>query len=105
MPGDELVRAVQAVSRGEAVLAPEVVSHVMDWARESKARYQEGLILTAQEMLALSFVAAGHTNRDIAKKLSVSEGTVKAYLRSAMRKLGVEERSQAVAVGIRRGVI
>lgn len=101
----DLVRAIRAVARGEAVLAPQVVDRVLEWARRAKAIHEGGVSLDASEGLVLSLVAQGMSNREIARRVRVSEGTVKATLRSAMRKLGVTQRAHAVAAGIQRGVI
>lgn len=103
--GSDLAHAVRAVARGEAVLAPQVVDRVLEWARRAKAIYQEGESLAPHEVVVLSLAAQGMSNPEIGRRLKLSEGTIKAYLRSAMRKLGVTERAQAVAAGIRRGVI
>jgi DNA-binding NarL/FixJ family response regulator len=103
--GSDLVDAVHAVARGESVLAPEVVGRVIEWARQSKTIYNGGESLLPHEIVTLALVAEGLKNREIARKLNVSEPTVKHYLRSTIRKLGARERSEAVATGIRRGVI
>lgn len=102
--GEEIIRAVRAVARGGAVLSPEIVPRVIGWARNARAQRSDDS-LAPNEVLALSFVSEGLTNREIGRRLGVSEASVKLYLRAAMRKLGVSERSEAVAVGIKRGVI
>lgn len=103
--GSDLVHAVRAVARGEAVLAPQVVDRVLEWARRAKAIYQEGESLAPHELVVLSLAAQGMSNGEIATRLQMSERTIKAYLSSAMRKLGVTQRAQAVATGILRGLI
>jgi len=55
--------------------------------------------------MTLSMIAQGMTNREIARRLAVSESSAKGYLRKAMKKLGASDRSQAVAAGIKQGVI
>jgi DNA-binding NarL/FixJ family response regulator len=103
--GAVIVDAVRAAARGEDAFAPSVMRRVVTWARASASlpAYEDSL--AANEVIALSLVAQGRKNREIGRRLGVSEGSVKLYLRSAMRKLGVSERSQAVAAGVRRGVI
>jgi DNA-binding NarL/FixJ family response regulator len=103
--GAEVLQAIRTAARGEDALAAPVLSRVVTWARTTSSlpTYEDSL--AANEVITLSLVAQGQKNREIGRRLGVSEGSVKLYLRSAMRKLGVNERSQAVAVGVRRGVI
>ena len=61
--------------------------------------------LTAREVEVLQHVADGQKNRDIADKLCISEHTVKAHLKSILGKLGADDRTDAVAIGLRRGFI
>ena len=61
--------------------------------------------LTAREIDVLSRVAGGNRNRDIAEQLSISEETVKVHMKHIMEKLGASDRTQAVAIAIRRGII
>ncbi|MGH2794188.1 MAG: response regulator [Actinomycetota bacterium] len=103
--GAEVLGAVRTASRGHDALAPEVLSRVVGWARTTTSLPIYVDALAANEVMTLSLVAQGQKNREIGRRLGVSEGSVKLYLRSAMRKLGVTERSHAVAVGVRRGVI
>jgi DNA-binding NarL/FixJ family response regulator len=103
--GGLIVDAVRAAARGEDAFAPSVVRRVVTWARASASLPAYEGSLAANEVMTLSLVAQGRKNREIGRRLGVSEGSVKLYLRSAMRKLGVSERSQAVAAGVRRGVI
>ena len=56
-------------------------------------------------MDVLSQVGGGNRNRDIAERLGISEETVKVHLRNIMGKLGASDRTQAVAIGVRRGII
>jgi DNA-binding NarL/FixJ family response regulator len=102
--GTELSQAIRAVAKGETVLAPSVVGRVVDWVRDPSAQARTRR-LALQEVLVLSLTSLGLTTRAIASRLAVSEGSVRLYLKSAMRKLGVRERSQAVATAIRQGVI
>jgi DNA-binding NarL/FixJ family response regulator len=61
--------------------------------------------LTEREIEVLQQVAGGNRNRDIAEKLFITEETVKVHLKHIMEKLGASDRTQAVAIGIRRGII
>ena len=99
-PREELFRAVRAAARGEAVLSPAVASRLMGRMR---APAQEPLSQREIEVLAL--VARGSTNKDAAKKLFISEATVKTHLLHAYAKLGVKDRAAAVAVAFERGLL
>jgi DNA-binding NarL/FixJ family response regulator len=101
----DLVHGVRALAAGDSVLAPEVLGRVIDWARQSRAFHGGPDELSAAELLALSLLAHGHTSREIARRLKVSESAAKTRIRSAQRKLGAHDRSQAVATGIRMGLI
>jgi DNA-binding NarL/FixJ family response regulator len=103
--GADIVSAVRSAARGEPALSPAVVDRLVDWARRTARPPIDEGTLAPSEILTLSLVAQGLKNREIARRLGVSEASVKLYLRSAMRKLGVRERSSAVAAGMRRGVI
>lgn len=61
--------------------------------------------LTSREIEVLQQVAAGNRNKDVAAKLSIAEETVKVHMRHIKEKLGAIDRAQAVAIGVRRGVI
>jgi DNA-binding NarL/FixJ family response regulator len=61
--------------------------------------------LTAREIEVLGQVAGGNRNRDIAERLFISEETVKGHVKRIMDKLGASDRTQAVAIAIRRGII
>ena len=61
--------------------------------------------LTDRELEVLRLVMAGNRNRDIAETLFISEETVKAHLKHILLKLGASDRTQAVSIGVRRGLI
>ncbi|WP_109211777.1 MULTISPECIES: response regulator transcription factor [Microbacterium] len=96
---DDLLRAVEAAARGEAVLAPAVTNRLMGRLREPEPA------LTERELEVLGLVAQGTTNRDIAAALFLSEATVKTHLLHIYAKLGVTDRASAVAVGFQRGLL
>lgn len=93
----ELLGAIRAVARGRRHISPEVAQQIALHAAEDA--------LSAREVSVLELVAAGKANKEIAWQLSVSEETVKAHLRSVFLKLGVADRTQAVTVALRRGII
>jgi DNA-binding NarL/FixJ family response regulator len=96
-PRAELFRAIRAAARGEAVLAPAVATRLVGQLRGPAAP-----ALTARELQVLELVARGATNRVVAARLHVSEATVKTHLVHAFGKLGVSDRTAAVAVALER---
>ena len=82
---DELVRAVQAAARGDAVLSPSVATRVVGRVRAPAEP------LTPRELEVLTLVARGSTNREAAARLFISEATVKAHLLHIYAKLGVND--------------
>jgi len=99
-PREDLFRAVEAAARGEAVLSPAVASRLMGRMREP-AREP----LSQREREVLTLVARGSTNKEAAKKLFISEATVKTHLIHVYAKLGVNDRAAAVAVAFERGLL
>ncbi|HXP53522.1 MAG TPA: response regulator transcription factor [Streptosporangiaceae bacterium] len=99
-PRSELLRAVRAAARGEAVLSPSVATRLLGQVR---APAHEPL--SSRELDVLALVARGTSNRDAAARLFISEATVKTHLLHIYAKLGVNDRAAAVAVGFERGLL
>jgi DNA-binding NarL/FixJ family response regulator len=99
-PRAELVRAVRAAHRGEAVLSPAVAGRLMGQVRGPGPE-----VLSARELEVLTLVAAGSTNRETAQRLFISEATVKTHLLHIYAKLEVRDRASAVAAGYQRGLL
>jgi len=99
-PREELVRAVRAAARGEAVLSPSVAGRLMGRLR---APAEEPL--SHRELEVLAMVAKGTSNREAAARLFISEATVKTHLLHVYAKLGVNDRAAAVAVAYDRGLL
>ena len=97
MPPRELLDAVRQVHAGKKYIPPEVGSHLAEHMGEER--------LTAREVEVLSQIAGGNRNQDIAQRLFISEETVKGHVKHIMEKLGASDRTEAVAIGIRRGII
>jgi len=100
-PRDELIRAVRAAHQGQSVLAPTVASTLVGLAgnRNPDSR------LSPREVEVLKLVAEGATNQVAARKLLVSETTIKTHLLHIYTKLGVRDRASAVATGYQRGLL
>lgn len=100
--GEDLVRAIEAVGRGEALLDPAVTQRIFQEVRKA-AREEEASAfstLTQQEKHVLLLVSEGKTNREIAKGLFLGEGTVRNYVSSILSKLGVSNRAEAAAYAV-----
>ena len=99
---DDLIRAVEAVGRGEALLDPALTQRVFARVREAARKEHEEAFatLTDQELRVLSQVAEGKTNREIAGILFLGEGTVRNYVSSILRKLGLTNRAEAAAYAV-----
>ncbi len=97
MPPSELLDVIRLVHAGKKRIPPEIASQL--------AEHMADEALTEREVEVLQQVAGGNKNRDIANKLFISEETVKVHIKHIMEKLGAADRTQAVAIGIRRGII
>lgn len=104
--GDELIRAIIAVQKGEPVLDPVVARKVIKRAKShSKDRVAGGNAehLTERELEVLKLAADGLGNRDIAERLHLSRRTVEGILRTIFNKIGVGSRVEAVLFALRKG--
>ena len=99
-PREELFRAIRATARGEMVLAPAVTARVF-----GRLRTPQQQTPSERELEVLTLVAQGLTNRAIARRLTVSEATVKTHLVHLFAKLGVADRTAAVTAALDRGLI
>ncbi len=100
---EDLIRALETVARGEALLDPALTQRVFDRVREA-ARREHGEAfadLTGQEMRVLALVAEGKTNREIADELYLGEGTVRNYVSSILNKLNLSNRTEAAAYAVK----
>ena len=97
MPPKELVEVIRQVHAGKRKIPAEIAAHL--------AEHYTDEALTEREVEVLLQVAGGNRNRDIAEKLFITEETVKVHIKHIMEKLGAADRTQAVAIGVRRGII
>ena len=97
MPPVELLDVIRQVHDGKKRIPPEIASQLLEHLSD------EGL--TEREVEVLREVADGNRNREIAERLFISEETVKVHIKHIMEKLGAADRTQAVAIGVRRGII
>jgi DNA-binding NarL/FixJ family response regulator len=96
-PPNELVETVRQVHRGRKQIPQQVAAHL--------AEHFSDEALTEREVDVLRHVSGGNRNRDIAERLFISEETVKVHVKHIMEKLGASDRTQAVAIAVRRGII
>lgn len=102
----ELIRALETVARGEALLDPAVTEKVFERVRHA-ARECEDLMFASisdQELRILDLVAQGKTNREIAENLFLSEKTVRNYVSSILAKLNLSTRSEAAAYAVKHHI-
>jgi len=105
--GQELVAHLRRVREGETVVDHALAGRVaLSAARLSSGEFWAGahLGLTQRESEVLELLVSGHSNKAVASKLVVSEDTVKSHIRGLYRKLGVTERSGAIAIALREGL-
>jgi two-component system response regulator DevR len=100
----ELLASIRKVAAGESFLDTKLISSVTNRLRENKNPASEIYELTDQEQRVLEFIGKGMTNREIAKNMFLAEKTVKNYVSSLLRKLGLERRTQAAAMAVRLSV-
>jgi DNA-binding NarL/FixJ family response regulator len=97
MPPDELVSMIRQVHAGKRYVPPEVAAQLFQYMGEES--------LTPREMEVLQHVSAGERNREIGEFLCISEDTVKVHLKRIMEKLRAKDRTQAIAIAVRRGIL
>lgn len=100
--GEDLIKAIEAVGRGEALLDPAVTQRVFQEVRRAVKEEEASAFvnLSQQERHVLQLVSEGKTNREIAKALFLGEGTVRNYVSSILSKLGVSNRAEAAAYAV-----
>jgi len=97
MPPRELLEVIRQVHTGKKRVPPEIAAQL--------AEHMSDEALTPREIDVLKHVAGGNRNRDIGERLFISEETVKVHIKHIMDKLGATDRTQAIAIAVRRGII
>lgn len=93
----ELLEVIRAVHEGRKRIPPEVASELAEHATEDE--------LSIREIEVLRLIAAGNSNKQIADRLSIGEATAKSHVANILSKLSASDRSHAVTIGIKRGII
>ena len=108
-PPDQLVMAIRVISHGDALLAPSITRRLVEeFARRPPPRTgqpPELSALTARELEALTLLARGLSNAEIAAALVLGEATVKTHVGNILMKLGLRDRVQAVVLAYETGLI
>ena len=97
MPPGELLAGIREVHAGRKRIPPEVAAQLAEHMGEET--------LTTRELEVLQQVAVGNRNRDVAGRLFITEETVKVHIKHIMEKLGAKDRTEAVSIALRRGII
>jgi DNA-binding NarL/FixJ family response regulator len=97
MPPNEILEVIRHVHAGKKGVPSEVAAHL--------AQHMGDEELTPREVEVLKKIADGNRNRDIADILRISEETVKVHVKHIMEKLGASDRTQAIAIAVRRGIM
>ena len=93
----DLLQTIRTVHAGRKAVSPDVAANLVGYAGE------EGL--TPKEIAVLRLIAAGNANKEIAAQLSITEETVQGHVKNIMAKLGANDRTHAVTIGLKRGII
>ena len=97
MPANELLESIRRVHAGKKRIPPEIATLL--------AEHYSDTMLSTREVEVLSHLIGGNRNRDIAEQLFITVETVKAHIKHILDKLGAADRTHAVAIGLRRGII
>jgi DNA-binding NarL/FixJ family response regulator len=93
----ELLETIRAVYGGHKRLSPEIAADIAEHATDND--------LTPREISVLKLIAGGNANKEIAAQLHLSEESVKGYVKNILFKLGAHDRTHAVTIGLKRGII
>ena len=104
-PAEEVLKAIRSVHKGESLIQPRVATRLLDrFSQLSRAPAPEGA-LSHREVEVLQLLAKGASNKEIASDLFIGESTVKTHLIHIFSKLGVRDRTEAVAQAVKKGII
>lgn len=93
----ELLDTIRAVHAGQKRLPPDIAAEIAEHATDDA--------LTPREIDVLRLIAGGNANKEVAAQLSVTEETVKGHVKNILAKLGANDRTHAVTIGLKRGII
>ena len=93
----EMLETIRAVHAGQKRVPPEIASEIVEHATDD--------CLTSREIDVLRLMSGGNANKEIAAQLSITEETVKGHVKNILAKLSANDRTHAVTIGIKRGII
>jgi len=93
----EMLNTIRVVYEGEKRIQADVAAEI--------AKHTADAALTTREIEVLRLVASGHANKEISARLSINEETTKTHIKNILAKLGAKDRTHAVSLGLRRGII
>lgn len=105
---EQLLEGIREIARGGSYVKPAVTERLLQVARKAEATPHPApplALLTERETEVLRLLASGYSNREIARALLVSTGTVKNHVSSILGKLGVRDRTRAVLTGLQSGLL
>ncbi len=102
---DELKKIIRRVAEGQSMLDPQITSRVMQRLRRQEVERSTEAMLSPRRIEVLQLLAEGLTNKDIGRRLYLSESTVKYHVHQAMQVFGVERRAELVREAIHRGIV
>jgi two-component system response regulator DevR len=100
-----LKESIRAVNRGQSVLAPQVAGQIIEQIRSRQPANGRRAGLSASQVAILRLISRGHSNREIAADVHLSENTVKTHIQEIFRKLGVRNRVEAAILAGKSGLI
>jgi DNA-binding NarL/FixJ family response regulator len=100
-----LARAVRLAAEGCAVIHPDLTKQFIDEVRQLSSGERSTTALSGREVEVLQMIADGSTNKEVADALQISPQTVKTYLERIFTKLGVSDRTRAVTVALKLGIL
>jgi two-component system response regulator DevR len=100
-----LKESIRAVHRGQAVLAPQVAGEIIERIRSPQVASRLPAALNRSQVAILRLISSGHSNREIAAEVHLSENTVKTHIQEIFRKLGVRNRVEAAILAGKSGWI
>jgi DNA-binding NarL/FixJ family response regulator len=97
MPKDELLAGIRSVHSGKKHVSPEVAARLVEHMGEGD--------LTTRELEVLELIRDGYRNKQVAEQLGIAETTVNFHIKNIVSKLGANDRTHAVTIALRRGLL
>lgn len=105
MPVNEVVKAIKLAVENKSPLSPEAAMKLINEFRRKMDEEASNFNLTRRELEVLQLLAYGYTNKMIAEKMFISQQTVKSHIIHIFQKLGASDRTEAVAIALRKGLV